>query len=218
MFSESANEPAIRCILDSSRTFGAKQFDCAMQRSRIRSPVQIDRGAPYPRFRVLRGNLEGAIKSRSRLGIAPQRAVAKRYLLKSEKVARIQFDRPLQVPYRLLPVSFTPVDVSGQLENQRLIRQRPLRDPNLRTCVIIVEITTIKKLSQGEVRLARVRAQTKSGLNRCVRGTETRWCMVQVKEVKLGVCARQSAVGKQERGIARDRLLEESNGFPKTCP
>ena len=76
------------------------------------------------------------------------------------------------------PISLPPVDVSGQLENQRLIRQRALRDRELGTGAIVVEIAAVSMLGQSQVRFSRVRAQTKSGLNRCVRGSKTRWCMV----------------------------------------
>src|SRR5262245_47358558 len=110
--------------------------------------------------------------------------------------------------HSLRPAPLASVNESAQLKDTRVIRQGPRCDCELCTGAVIIEISPIQVCGHGKVRIARIRSQPKSRIDRgfcqrqAVRG-------VIPGEVKIIVSSRQLAICQKETGITSDRLVKD---------
>src|SRR5438105_13817049 len=70
-------------------------------------------------------------------------------------------------------------------------------------------------LCQGKVRFARARPQAESGLNSRLGQRQTRGRVIASKKVNEVMRFSQFAIGKKERRVARDRLIQQTRGLEK---
>src|SRR5207237_8677287 len=103
------------------------------------------------------------------------------------KVARIHRESPLPVPRCFLTKSLTPVDIAGQLEDIRIIRQRALGNGEFGPRLLVIEIATVKEISPGKMRLSRIRAQTNNSFERAIRQSQTGRCVIETKKIQVVV-------------------------------
>src|SRR5947199_10047117 len=68
-------------------------------------------------------------------------------------------------------------------------------------------------LRQGKVRLARAGTQTQRGLDSLVRQCKSRRRVIASEKVHEVMDFSQSAIGKEERRVARDDLIEQTRGL-----
>src|SRR5205807_3790915 len=106
------------------RIFGQNCSNVFAKGPRIGSPFKINQSASDLGVRVTRSQGKRAIQGSSHRPKLMGLLIAERDLLEDEKVARIQRESSLQVPRGFAPKALASVDIAGQLEDLRVIRQR----------------------------------------------------------------------------------------------
>src|SRR6185369_10991389 len=104
---------------------------------------------------------QGAIQHRFFFSIACQITVTECKLLKRVEVARVEFERSLQVLYGLVPAPLTPVDVTSQLKNLRIIGQALTSNAQFSQSATVIEVSPVKIPCACQMCFACVRTQAR---------------------------------------------------------
>src|SRR3954462_5767121 len=107
-------------------------------------------------------------------------------------------------------------DVASQLRDTRIIWKRSPGDVQLREGSIVITVPTVKMYCPSEVRLARVRPQTKGYFHRGIGQRQSRCGMINSQEVELIMCVGQLVLREKERWIAGHSLIQQINRLPQT--
>ena len=133
----------------------------------------------------MRSQGERTVQGRSHGSKLPELLIAERDLLKHEKVARIQRESSLQTARGFIPEALASVDIAGQLEDLRVIRQGALGDGEFRARLFVVEITAVKKISPSEMSLPCLGTQANESLERALRQSQTGGCVIEAEEIDV---------------------------------
>src|SRR6266700_7090893 len=115
----------------------------------------------------------------------------------------------LEVARGIMPTALPAVDVPTPFKNSCIVRQGALGDGELVTGVVVIEIAVVKVRSQGKVRFARIRFQSKSGIDCGFCQLQATRRVIEPLKVELIVCLSQPAICEKKSGIPRDRLIEQ---------
>src|SRR5438034_4001319 len=109
----------------------------------------------------------------------------------------------------------TPLNDPHQSEYSRLIGQGVAGNFQFGQRAVIISITSIEMHRLCEVRFARIRLQTKSGIDRVLRHGQPSWGMVDPIEIKLIMSKGQLAIRIEKRWVARDSPVQQIDSLPK---
>src|SRR5262249_14586119 len=84
--------------------------------------------------------------------------------------------------------------------------------------MFVVPVTAVEMLRQGKVRFAGVGPKTQRGLDSRVRLRQACRRVVGANKINEIVRFGESAIGKENRRVARDGLLKQVNGLEKILP
>src|ERR1043166_3480083 len=110
-------------------------------------------------------------------------------------------------------MALPPVDVSREQERPYIVRQGPLSGLEFSASAIVIEISPVEMLGHGQMRFARVRAQTAERLNGGASQGEPAWSVVESKLINLIVSVCQLIVGQKKRGIVFYGLVQQLHRF-----
>ena len=102
-----------------------------------------------------------------------------------------------------------------QLEYSCLIGKRLAGNFEFGQRAIIIEVASIKVHRLRKVRFARIRFQTKSGIDRVLRHGQPRRGTVDLVEIKLIMSESQLAIRLQKRWVARDSPVQQIDSLPQ---
>lgn len=108
--------------------------------------MQCACGPFHLQARVARQDSQGAIDHRRRVIKAAQKLITHRDLLQGVGVARIELERTQQVARQFVPPTLPPVDKTGELKNQRLVRQSAAGELQFLSRSIVLKKTAVKVL------------------------------------------------------------------------
>ena len=101
------------------------------------------------------------------------------------------------------------LDETHQLKYSRMIGKRLAGNFQFGQRAVIIEVASIKVHRLCEVRFARIRFQTKSGIDRVLRHGQPRRGTVDPIEIKLIMSESQLAIRIQKRWVARDSPVQQ---------
>src|SRR6266498_5216801 len=108
----------------------------------------------------------------------------------------------------------TPLNDPHHLKSARVVRKSLASDFQFGQRAVIISITSIEMPRLCEVRFARIRLQTKRGIDRVLRHGQLRGSMVDPIEIKLIVSKGQLAIRIQKRWVARDSPVQQIDCLP----
>ena len=129
------------------------------------------------------------------------------------KIARVQLQRLLHFVEGFRPATLPPVNVASQKRNSRFVRQRTSRGNQLLVGSVVVPIHPVKMLSEGQMYLSGVRAQTADRLNGCFGQSEACLRVVETKEINPVMRSRELKIRGKERRVACNSLLKQLHGL-----
>src|SRR5437667_4493041 len=103
----------------------------------------------------------------------------------------------------------TPLNDPHQSEYSRLIGQGVAGNFQFGQRAVIISITSIEMHRLCEVRFARIRLQTKSGIDRVLRHGQSRRGTVDPIEINLIMSESQLAIRVEKRRVARDSPVQQ---------
>ena len=180
-----------------------------MQRLRVGLSMEIERCAGNSQRGIVRQNRESAIENRRCFGEPAQKLIAARELLQRVDIARVEFQGAGKVARRVVPFSLAAIDETGQLENQRLVRQGTPGDLQFLPRPPVIEETAVKMLGQGEVRFSRVGSQALGRFDRGLGQREPGRRVVGPNQINLIMDAGEPAIGQEVFWIPCDGLFEK---------
>ncbi len=135
--------------------------------------------------------------------------IRRRQLLKSEKVARIQFNGTLQVVRRLLPITLAAGDVARVFEYSGVVGQCSPGDSQLSAGASVIAEAVVVVVGQRKVGFARIRLETQRDLHGRLSQFETSRGAVVALNVDIAMHPGEQAPGEQELRIVSDRFVEQ---------
>src|SRR5437867_3975258 len=175
-----------------------------MHRSGIGSLLYVDSSTSQPVGNVVWFEGDETINSLSGLFVFAQQSIGHCGTSENFYVSRIQLGCPLEVAHGILPTALTTVDESSPFKNSCIVGQGADGDGELATGVGVIEIAVVKVRSQGKVRFARIRFQSKSGIDCGFCQLQATRRVIEPVKVELIVRLSQPAICEKESGIARD--------------
>src|SRR5438105_11756157 len=106
------------------------------------------------------------------------------------------------------------LDETHHLKYARVVWKSLASDFQFGQRAVIIAITSIEMYRLCEVRFARIRLQTKSGIDRVLRHGQPRWGTVDPIEIKLIMGESQLAIRIQKRWVARDSPVQQIDCLP----
>src|SRR5947199_9712572 len=108
----------------------------------------------------------------------------------------------------------TPLNDPHHLKYARVVGKSLASDFQFGQRAVIISITSIDMHRLCEVRFARIRVQTKSGIDRVLRHGQPRGGMVDAIEIKLIMSKGQLAIRIEKRWVARDSPVQQIDCLP----
>src|SRR5256886_14884610 len=130
------------------------------------------------------------------------------------KVARVELSCAFQISSGVFPVPLPSLDETHHLKYARVVGKSLASDFQFGQRAVIIAITSIEMYRLCEVRFARIRLQTKSGIDRVFRHGQPRWGTVDPIEIKLIMGESQLAIRIQKRWVARDSPVQQLDCLP----
>src|SRR5436190_10817227 len=130
-------------------------------------------------------------------------------MVKDIHIARVQLESALKIAQTFLISPLASLDGAGQLEDSRIIRQRPACYIELSKSAAIIESAAIQIFAARKVRFACVGAQTECCLHSSLCQRQARGSVINAHKIELVVGISQLAISKKKRRVARNRLIEE---------
>ena len=205
------DEDADRCLAAADIDLGGA---CARARRRISgSPVAAKRinSRRKSRDREIEPGGDRSISDRDRLVELSQENVGIGEQVARIDVAGIQFDRASEIAFPFLPFAFAPMQVSGEGEKSDAVRHRWAGQGELFVGPIVVALATKVIIGHREMRFGRVgrEAQRRLGRDPPPHGARRGW--IKVEKIEQVVGASGVTIGEDETGIARRRIVQQSN-------
>src|SRR5438132_8737102 len=144
--------------------------------------------------------------------------VSQSELLESEKVARVQLKRALQVARCLLPMAFAAVDHAGVSEYISVVGQCAPGDNELAASPAVIAESVVVINGQGEVGFARIRLKAQSGLRGRISQTETGRGVAVAPKVGSAMYSGQQTPSLYEVRIAHDSFIEQLGRLRQLLP
>src|ERR1700730_10949154 len=117
-------------------------------------PVELNRGTKRACRWIFRSNYDRAIQGLLGIGIASQMQITIGDLCKNISVLRVKFDSALNVLGGFIPAALASIDIAGEQEGQRIVRQTLLCQLQFRQGAVVIEITPIKMFGASEMGFA----------------------------------------------------------------
>src|SRR5258707_4178354 len=139
---------------------------------------------------------------------AKPRVIGRKHLERA-CVAGIELSSALEISPGRFPVPLPSLDGTHQFEYSRMIGERLASNFQFGQRAVIIEVASIKVHRSRKVRLARIRFQTKRGIDRVLRHGQPRRGTVDPVEINLIMSESQLAIRLQKRWVARDSPVQQ---------
>src|SRR5438876_2774297 len=184
-------------------------FENSMHRSGIGSLLYVDPSTSQPVGNVVWFEGDETINGLSGLFVLAQQSIGHCGTSEDFYVSRVQRGCPLEVAHGIMPTALTAVDESSPFKNSCIVGQGAGGDGELVTGVVVIKVAMVKVPCEGEVHLARIWLQAKSGIDRGFRQLQATRGVIEPKKIELIVRFSQPAICEKKSGTARDRLIEQ---------
>ena len=104
-------------------------------------------------------------------------------------------------------------DRRGYVEHGCVIRQPASGNLNFSEGRLVIAIAPIGDPCRSQMWLTTVGAETQSSVAGLLRKRDSGRSVIISQKIKIGMCSRQFTIGKQERWIVRDRLIQQPYYF-----
>src|SRR5215468_1623340 len=119
--------------------------------------------------------------------------------------------------FGIIPAPLSSIDVSVQFKDPRVVWHCAEGDVELIPGTAVIEVTVVKVQSRGQMRLARIRIQSQSGVDCRLCQLQTERRVIQTCPVDPIVSLRQLAIRQKKNRVSRQRLVKQLDGFEKVC-
>src|ERR1700730_16333908 len=178
-------------------------------------PIELDLRARSSQRCVFRIKRDCAAQGTLFIEITAQTLIAPSDLLEntsSGRVLRVELESALEILGRFSPLALASIDKAGQLKRHRVVRQTLLCQGKFLPSAVVIVITPVQMLGEGEMRFARIWAQASERLDRRVGHGQARWSVISTREVEHIVSMGKLVICERKRGITFDCLIQQANG------